>query len=187
MTPLRPAAFLDRDGTLIHDAHYLRDPALVRLLPDVTAPLRRLRDAGFALVVITNQSGIARGLLSEQDYLAVRDRLDALLAAEGIMLDASHHCPHEPERSGPCECRKPGTLLHRTAARDLGLDFARSVFIGDRFRDVAPALALGGRGILVPSVDTPSDEITRADRDAEVAPTLRDAVARLLVPSAPKG
>lgn len=183
MTTLRPAAFLDRDGTLIHDAHYLRDPALVRLLPDIAAPLHRLRDAGYALVVITNQSGIARGLLSEQDYLAVRDRLDALLADEGITLDASYHCPHEPERSGPCECRKPGTLLHRRAAQDLGLDVARSVFIGDRFRDVAPGLSLGGRGILVPSVDTPSDEITRAERDAEIARTLSDAVTLVLGPA----
>lgn len=185
MSATRPAAFLDRDGTLIHDAHYLRDPALVRLLPDVIAPLRRLRDAGYALVVITNQSGIARGLLSETDYQAVRARLDALLAAEGLTLDGSYHCPHEPARSGPCECRKPGTLLHRNAARDLGLDLARSAFIGDRFRDIAPALALGGRGILVPSVDTPSDDIARAEREATLAPTLRDAVARVLGPEAP--
>lgn len=183
MTTLRPAAFLDRDGTLIHDAHYLRDPAKVRLLPDIAAPLVRLRDAGYALVVITNQSGIARGLLGEQDYLAVRDRLDALFAAEGIALDASYHCPHEPGRTGPCECRKPGTLLHRRAAQDLGLDVARSVYIGDRFRDVAPGLALGGRGILVPSEDTPTDEITRAEREAEIAPTLRDAVTLVLGPA----
>lgn len=184
MTALRPAAFLDRDGTLIHDAHYLRDPSLVRLLPDVAAPLRRLADAGHALVVVTNQSGIARGLLSEMDYQAVRARLDALLAAEGIALDASYHCPHEPERSGPCECRKPGTLLHRRAAQDLGLDLTRSLFIGDRLRDVAPARALGGRGILVPSVDTPDDERERAAREAELAPTLRDAVALVLGPEA---
>lgn len=182
MSALRPAAFLDRDGTLIHDAHYLRDPALVRLLPDVAAPLRRLADAGYALVVITNQSGIARGLLTEMDYQAVRARLDALLAAEGVTLDASYHCPHEPERSGPCECRKPGTLLHRTAARDLGLDLVRSLYIGDRFRDVAPALALGGHGILVPSADTPGDERERAARETELAPTLHDAVARVLGP-----
>jgi histidinol-phosphate phosphatase family protein len=182
VTVLRPAAFLDRDGTLIHDAHYLRDPALVRLLPDVSTPLRRLADAGYALVVITNQSGIARGLLSEMDYQAVRERLDALLAADGVTLDASYHCPHEPERSGPCECRKPGTLLHRTAAADLGLDLTRSLYVGDRFRDVAPALALGGRGILVPSVDTPADDIARAERDATLAPTLRDAVTTVLGP-----
>lgn len=180
MTALRPAAFLDRDGTLIHDAHYLRDPALVRLLPNIAAPLARLRRAGYALVVITNQSGIARGLLTEQDYAAVRDRLDALLAEEGVTLDGSYHCPHEPARSGPCECRKPGTLLHRRAASDLALDVNRSLFIGDRFRDVAPALALGGRGILVPGVDTPSDEISRAEREATVARSLHDAVALVL-------
>src|SRR5690606_27996549 len=99
--------------------------------------------------------------------------------------DGSYHCPHEPERSGPCECRKPGTLLHRHAARDLQLDVARSVFIGDRFRDIAPAQTLGGRGILVPSVDTPSDDIARAEREATLAPTLRDAVVLVLGPEAP--
>lgn len=184
MTAPRAAAFLDRDGTLIHDAHYLRDPALVRLLPDVTEPLRRLRDAGCALVVVTNQSGIARGLLSSTDYEAVRARLDDLLAAEGITLDASYHCPHEPGISGPCECRKPGTLLYRRAATDLGLDPTRSVYIGDRFRDIAPAFSLGGRGILVPSVDTPRDEIPRAEREASLAKSLREAVELALSGSA---
>lgn len=176
----RPAAFLDRDGTLIHDAHYLRDPALVRIIDGVPAALRRLRDAGFALVVITNQSGIARGLVSEADYAAVRARLDALLAAEGLTLDASYHCPHEPSISGPCECRKPGTLLHRRAIDDLGLDAARSVSIGDRWRDVAPGLALGGRGILVPSADTPSDDAVRAKAEALLVPTLGEAVTLVL-------
>jgi histidinol-phosphate phosphatase family protein len=177
---MRRAAFLDRDGTLIRDAHYLRDPEQVALLPGVIPALAALRDAGVALVVITNQSGIARGLISAADYEAVRARLDALLAAEGLALTASYHCPHEPERSGPCECRKPGTLLHRQAAAAHALDLARSVYIGDRFRDVAPALALGGRGILVPSVDTPADEIARAERDASVMPTLGAAVALVL-------
>ncbi len=176
----RRAAFLDRDGTLIRDAHYLRDPAKVELLEDVVPALKALRDADYALIVITNQSGIARGLVTEAEYEAVRARLDALLAAEGVALTATYHCPHEPERSGPCECRKPGTLLHRRAAAAHEVDLARSVYIGDRFRDVAPALALGGRGILVPSVDTPADEIARAEREAQVLPTFGAAVALVL-------
>lgn len=176
----RPAAFLDRDGTLIHDAHYLRDPALVRLIDGVPAELRRLADAGYALVVITNQSGIARGLLSAADYEAVRAKLDALLAREGVTLDASYHCPHEPGISGPCECRKPGTLLYRQATERFALDPARSVFIGDRWRDVAPGLQLGGLGILVPSVNTPADDRERASIEARVALTLHDAVSLVL-------
>jgi histidinol-phosphate phosphatase family protein len=176
----RPAAFLDRDGTLIHDAHYLRDPALVRLIDGVPAALRRLAEAGYALVVITNQSGIARGLLTDADYEAVRATLDALLAAEGVTLDASFHCPHEPGITGPCECRKPGTLLYRQAIERFALDPARSVFIGDRWRDVAPGLELGGQGILVPSDNTAPDDIVRAGADARVVTTLHDAVSLVL-------
>lgn len=180
----RPVAFLDRDGTLIRDAHYLRDPAKVELLDGVPAALRALAAAGYATIVVTNQSGIARGLLSELDYLAVRDRLDALLAAEGVTLTASYHCPHHPEISGPCECRKPGTRLHRLAAAEHGLDLARAVYIGDRWRDIAPAHELGGRGVLVPSVDTPPEELERARSEARVAASLQEAVALVLSPAA---
>jgi histidinol-phosphate phosphatase family protein len=183
VTPAAPVAFLDRDGTLIRDAHYLRDPAQVELLAGVPDALRKLGDAGYATVVVTNQSGIARGLLSEQDYVAVRARLDALLHDEGITLTASYHCPHHPEFSGPCECRKPGTALYRRAAAEHSLDLSRSVAFGDRWRDIAPALALGGRGVLVPSADTPADEVERARSDAMVARTLGDAVALVLAPA----
>lgn len=176
------AAFLDRDGTLIRDAHFLRDPAGVELISGVPAALQTLAAAGFALVVITNQSGIARGMLSEADYQAVRTRLDELLAAEGVTLTASYHCPHEPERSGPCECRKPGTLLYRRAATDHGLDVTRSVYLGDRWRDVAPGRALGGRGILIPSPATPEEDRARAAREAEVAVDLVTAVALVVGP-----
>lgn len=166
--PRRPAAFLDRDGTLIHDAHYLRDPAQVKLIDGVPPALHALAKAGFALVVITNQSGIARGLLSEADYVAVRARLDELLAAEGITLDASLHCPHEPSISGPCDCRKPGTLLYEQAIAALNLDASRSLFVGDRWRDVAPGLALGGTAVLVPSQNTPQEDIARVRSEAPI-------------------
>lgn len=181
---MRPALFCDRDGTLIHDAHYLRDPDQVRLLDGAVAMLRALRDAGWALVVVTNQAGIARGLITAAQYDAVRARLDALLAAEGVTLDATYHCPHHPDFTGPCRCRKPGTALYEAAAADLGIDLARSVWIGDRWHDVAPALLFGGRGILVPSVDTPADEQARAARDALVLPD-RAAVTAALRPPGP--
>lgn len=146
----RPAVFLDRDGTLIEDRHYLGDPAEVRLLPGAADAVRRLNDAGLAVVVVTNQSGIARGLLTEAAYLATARRLDELLAAEHARLDGQYYCPHLPELSGPCDCRKPGPLLYQRAGTDLGLDLARSWWIGDRLRDVEGAERFGGRGILVP-------------------------------------
>jgi D-glycero-D-manno-heptose 1,7-bisphosphate phosphatase len=146
---VRRAAFLDRDGTIIVERNYLRDPADVELLPGAAAGLRALRDAGYLLVLVTNQSGIARGLLDEADFHAVQRRLEELLAAEGVALDATYWCPHHPDYTGPCECRKPGTALFRRAAEELGVELAASVFVGDRMRDVEPALELGGRGVLV--------------------------------------
>ena len=146
---MRPAVFLDRDGTLIEDTGYLARAEQVSLLPGVARAVRRVREAGYAIVVVTNQSGIARGLLDEADYAATAARLEALLAAEGASLDAQYHCPHLPEISGPCECRKPGTLLFRRAAEQLDLELNGSWWIGDRSRDVEPAAVLGGRGLLL--------------------------------------
>lgn len=176
----RAAAFLDRDGTLIEDAHYLADPAGVRLLPGIVAPLHQLRARGVATVVVTNQSGIAQGVVTEAQYEATRARLDALLAAEGVQLEASYHCPHHPSVSGPCPCRKPGLGMYERAARDLGLDVTRSLYVGDRRRDVEPGLALGGTGILVPSTVTPADDLAYARAHAVVCATLAEAVARWL-------
>jgi D-glycero-D-manno-heptose 1,7-bisphosphate phosphatase len=146
---LRPAVFLDRDGTLIEEVNYLADPDGVVLIPGAVEALTLLRDAGFALVVVTNQSGIARGVYGVEDYEAVAQRLNELLAAHGLRLDATHFCPHHPDVSGDCFCRKPATGMHRKAAEELGLDPTRSFFVGDRVRDLLPALELGGEGVLV--------------------------------------
>jgi D-glycero-D-manno-heptose 1,7-bisphosphate phosphatase len=143
------AVFLDRDGTVIEESHYLSDPDGVVLLPGAARALRMLRDAGFALVMVTNQSGIARGLLDLDDYRAVARRLDDLLRAEGVTLDATRFCPHHPDVSGECTCRKPATGMHRELAAELNLEFSGSFFVGDRIRDLLPALELGGAGILV--------------------------------------
>jgi D,D-heptose 1,7-bisphosphate phosphatase len=145
----RPAAFLDRDGTIIIDRDYPHDPDQVELIEGAADALRRLADSGYALVVITNQSGIARGYYDEAAYRAVHARMAALLAAHGVTLDGDWHCPHHPDFTGPCDCRKPGLRLFREAAETLGIDLARSVWIGDRPGDVTPALRLGGQGFLV--------------------------------------
>lgn len=143
----RPAAFLDRDGTLIVEREYLADPEGVELTPGAVAALRRLQQAGYALVLVTNQSGIGRGLYTLEDFRAVQARIEKQLAAEGITLDGVYFCPHHPDEE--CSCRKPGLALFRRAAEELDLDLGGSVFIGDRVRDVAPAAVLGGRAFLV--------------------------------------
>lgn len=147
--PGRPAVFLDRDGTIIEDAGYIGDPDRVRLLPGAAEAIGRLNRAALIAVVVTNQSGIARGLLDEAAYEATRARLDQLLADRGARVDGHYHCPHHPDITGPCECRKPGVLLYRRAARELNLDLGASWWVGDQARDVEPATSLGGRGILL--------------------------------------
>ncbi|HMS04109.1 MAG TPA: HAD family hydrolase [Gemmatimonadaceae bacterium] len=173
---LRAACFVDRDGTVMVDTHYPSQPGAVRLLPGVPAALRQVREAGVPIVIVTNQGGIARGYLTEAQYQTVRARLDALLAAEGITPLATYHCPHYEPVSGPCDCRKPATGMYRRAAAEHGLDLTRSIYIGDRFRDVQPAITLGGFGVLVPGPDTPDADIERARSDANVAPTLGEAI-----------
>ncbi len=147
----RRAVFLDRDGTIIEDVAYLRDKDQVRLLPGAANAIKRLNGAGFLAIVVTNQSGIARGLLSRHDYQMSERRVDELLAQEGAKLDAHYFCPHLPELTGPCDCRKPGALLYRQAAEQFHIDLAQSWWVGDRMRDVLPAESLGGRGILLPN------------------------------------
>jgi D-glycero-D-manno-heptose 1,7-bisphosphate phosphatase len=147
--PGRPAVFLDRDGTVIQEREYLADPAGVVLVAGAAGAVAALREAGFAVVVVTNQSGIARGLYGEDDYHAVAARLDELLERAAAPVDATYYCPHHPDFTGPCDCRKPGLGMYEHATRALGLDPARSFYVGDRVKDVLPALALGGQGILV--------------------------------------
>jgi histidinol-phosphate phosphatase family protein len=175
----RPDAFLDRDGTIIRDTEYLRDPDQVELLPGAARAIRRLNDAGWPVIVVTNQSGIARGLLTEQDYERVRMRVDKLIAAEGARIDASYHCPHHPDFTGPCECRKPGTKLYTDAAREHDLDPAHSWYVGDRLRDVTPADHFGGRSVMLLVDSTPEPDRVAA-RDRVTAPSLADAVNIIL-------
>ena len=178
MNAARPAVFLDRDGTLIDDVHYISRPEDVRLIPGAAAAVRRLNGAGVPVVVVTNQSGLGRGMMDEGAYVAVRARLDELLHDEGARLDATYHCPHRPEDG--CGCRKPGVELYERAVADHGLDAARSFFVGDRLRDVLPARSLGGRGILVPSADTPAADVMRAQSEFAISTTLGAAVDRIL-------
>jgi D-glycero-D-manno-heptose 1,7-bisphosphate phosphatase len=142
---LSPAIFLDRDGTLMEEVHYCRDPELVRILDGVPEALGRLRAAGYRLVIITNQSGIGRGYFSAADFAAVQERLFSLLG--GPVIDATYFCPDAPE--APSSRRKPEPGMVLEAARDLGLDLARSWFVGDKAVDIECGRRAGTRAILV--------------------------------------
>ena len=135
-----PAVFLDRDGTLMKDVEYCRDPARVAVFPGVSAALGRLRVGGYRLVMISNQSGIGRGYFTEDDYGRVQAELFRQLAHAG-RLDAAYHCPEQPE--GASDRRKPGPGMIHEAAADLGLDLARSWMIGDSRVDVEAARRAG--------------------------------------------
>ena len=141
----QPAVFLDRDGTLMHEVNYCKDPALVRLLDGAVEALRLLKAAGFRLVIITNQSGIARGLLDESDFHAVQARLLELIG-DGL-IEATYMCPDGP--GGESARRKPSPAMVLEAARDLRIDLARSWFVGDKDIDVQCGLNAGVRPILV--------------------------------------
>ena len=177
----RAGAFVDRDGTIIRDANYVRDPNDVELLPGAAAAIAKLNEAGVVVAVITNQSGIARGWLTPADYEAVRARLDQLLAVEGARIDGTFMCPHFPDITGPCDCRKPGLKLYRDAIAEFGIEPKESLFVGDRWRDVVPGVALGGRAILLDVASTPPGDLTRGIAEAiPTAHSLSEAVDRFL-------
>ena len=149
-----PAVFLDRDGTIIEDVGFLRHLDQIVFFPWSIDVIRALNRAGLPVVVITNQSGIARGILTEAFVDETHRRIDQRLAAGGACIDAYYYCPHHPEGKvepyvQTCDCRKPGCGMIERASRDLGLDPSRSFVVGDTWRDVGAGRAAGARSILV--------------------------------------
>jgi D-glycero-D-manno-heptose 1,7-bisphosphate phosphatase len=138
---------LDRDGTINVDRHYLRDPSLVELLPGSAAALRKLNELGFRVVVVTNQSGVGRGLMTLADVEAVNRELQRMVEEEGGRLDAIYLCPHVPGEG--CKCRKPGTGLLESAAIDLQFDPSRSFVVGDKCSDIEMGRRAGAATILI--------------------------------------
>ena len=148
-----PAVFLDRDGTINEDSGYLADPSDLRLFPVVGLGLRLLQEGGFRLVVVSNQSGIARGYLTEVMLAEIHQRLESLLGAEGVTLSGVYYCPHHPEGAPPyrqvCHCRKPQGGLVERAAREHNIDLSRSYVVGDQLVDIELARQSGMTAILV--------------------------------------
>jgi D-glycero-D-manno-heptose 1,7-bisphosphate phosphatase len=176
----RAAVFLDRDGTIVKDREYLADPAGLELIPGVIDALARLGDAGLPLIVVTNQSGIGRGYFSEATFATITARLDAMLLEHDIKLLATYHCPDGLDVPDAISCRKPGDRMHLRAALEHDLDVKKSFYIGDKWRDVAPAVTHGAMGVLVPTPDTTFRDLARAKDDAVVATTIGAAVDRIL-------
>jgi histidinol-phosphate phosphatase family protein len=144
---VKRALFLDRDGTILVDPGYPRDPEAVRFIDGAELGLRVARDLGFELVVVSNQSGVARGIIQPEEAKAVHARMEDLLRARDIRLAGSYYCFHGPDEA--CRCRKPEPGMLEDAARDLGLDLAHSVMLGDRRSDVMAGKRAGARAVLL--------------------------------------
>jgi len=146
----KPAAFLDRDGVLNEDLGYVSDPSRFNWMPGAMEAVRLLNDRGYLVIVITNQSGIARGMYTEQDFQALTRWMQDELMRYGARLDAVYHCPHHPTDGRgayrkDCRCRKPGTGMLEKAARDFSIDLKNSLLVGDSQRDMEAARAFGVR------------------------------------------
>jgi D,D-heptose 1,7-bisphosphate phosphatase len=157
---MKRALFLDRDGPVVVDAGYTRDPSLVALTKGAAEGLRAARALGYALVLVSNQSGIGRGLITNEEARAVHQRMEELLAAEGITLDATYYCPHAPDAG--CKCRKPLPGMLLDASKERGFDLADSVMLGDKVADVECGLAAGCRAIRFAGPVTPSERVASA-------------------------
>jgi D-glycero-D-manno-heptose 1,7-bisphosphate phosphatase len=168
---------LDRDGTINVEREYLSDPAGVVLLPNAAAGLRRLRALGFGLIVISNQSGVARGYFKAADVDAVNARLAALLRAEDVVLDGIYICPHAPDAG--CACRKPAPGLVLEAARQHGFDPRLAIMIGDKALDIETGRRVGARTVLVRTGYGRAVEAQGEPRPDYVADDLLDAASAI--------
>lgn len=175
-----PAVFLDKDGTLIRNIPYNVDPAQIRLMPHALSACAALHRAGFRLVIVSNQSGVARGLFAESALLRVRERLERLLASVGVPLAGFYFCPHAPDGSiaqyaVACDCRKPNCGMLRQAARELDIDLTSSWMVGDILDDVEAGRRAGCRAILIDNDNETEWIVTPIRQPDHVVSNLRAA------------
>ena len=181
---MNKAVFLDRDGTVNEEVGYLRDLADLRIIPGAGAAIRRLNEAGFKVILVTNQSGVARGYFSESFVQETHARMGELLRSEGARIDAVYYCPHHPTSGNSpytidCDCRKPKTGLIDQAVKDLDIDVGHSYMVGDKWSDVELGQRAAMQAILVMSGHTPDGPENRRPeglRDPDcIAHSLREA------------
>jgi D-glycero-D-manno-heptose 1,7-bisphosphate phosphatase len=161
------AIFLDRDGVIVEDTGYISSPEELILIPDVIPVLKKLQHS-FRLIVVTNQSGVARGYFTEEDLFAINERVIQMLADYGIGLDAIYYCPHHPkvgkdEYRIECECRKPKPGLLRQATEEFNIELEKSFLIGDQETDIQAGRALGIKTIKINRTDRESPDKSGAD------------------------
>jgi len=184
---MKRAVFLDRDGTIIEDDGYISDVARIHVFPWSAKAITRLREAGFLIVVVTNQAGVARGYFDEAFIAEAHRHLDALLAAQGATIDAYYYCPHHADGivaayTRACDCRKPAPGMIVKAAADLDIDVGGSFVVGDKWLDVELAQRAGATGVLV---RTGYGQSAEAERPARIHPvavvdTLLEAASWIL-------
>jgi histidinol-phosphate phosphatase family protein len=179
------AIFLDKDGTIVEDVPYNIDPDRVRLSPGTVEGLRLLCDAGYLLIVITNQAGVALGLYPESALAVVNKHLTSLLLELGIPLSGFYYCPHHPEGkvaeyATRCECRKPAPGLIRRATRELELDVGQSWFIGDILNDIEAGHRAGCRAVLIDNGNETEWNLSSLRRPDYIAADIYEAAKYIL-------
>jgi len=163
------AVFVDRDGTLIDETGYLSDPGRVRILPRIAPALRKLNQLGIPVVVISNQSGVARGMFTVKDVERVNQRICDLLADENARIDSIYFCTHHPDFDIRCNCRKPGPGLLIAASKDLGIDLPESFMVGDKLIDIQAGRAAGTSTVFVRTGDGEKELVSSSKEVANYA------------------
>lgn len=151
----RLAVFLDRDGTVIEDTHYPRDPDKVRFIPGAVSALKKIQEKGYLLFIISNQSGVGRGIIQDHEFKAVHERLCTLLKKEGIHITEFAYCFHKPEDG--CRCRKPEPQLIEDLIKSYQIDSENSFMVGDKICDVELGNRVGTQSILIGSQEKAAD------------------------------
>lgn len=182
---MNKAVFLDRDGTIIEDIGYLCAPGQIKFIPGSIAAIKSLKDAGYKIVVITNQAGVARGLVTEDMLQTIDKVMHKSILSSGTHLDGIYYCPHHPEHGAfpykrECECRKPHPGLLKKAQKDLNIDLAASFMIGDKASDIEAGQRAGVRTVFVNS-GPHQDQLAKLTQQPDhLAADLRAAAAWVL-------
>ena len=186
---MKKAVFLDRDGTVNEEVGYLTDLDKLRLIPGASAAIKRLNESGFKVILVTNQSGVARGYFPETHVREAHTRLSEMLGSEGARIDAVYYCPHHPTAGDShftvdCDCRKPRTGMIDRAVKDLAVDISHAYMVGDKWSDVEFAQRAGVRAVLVMSgfaLDDPGNKRAKTVKDPDyIASSLAEAVSWII-------
>ncbi len=183
---MKKACFLDRDGVVIQEKNYLSTPEDVELIPGTAEALKLLKSAGYCCIVVSNQSGVARGYYSEDSIKLVHGRIDELLAESGAEIEAYYYCPHHPdgkveEYTGNCDCRKPEPGMFIQAANEHDIDLGESIMVGDKLSDIRAAENAGCKTAYM--VRTGHGEVEISEKDTSgiiIAADILDAVKKFL-------